>query len=277
MHASTNRTGQVRRKGIMEPTVKTPRELLEAILIIVLQPRRGPRGSGYNGVGWCGRSHRGGYDSNCTTGLLPILKVRMEDRPLITRVVLENYKSIAFCDVKLGPLSILVGPNGAGKSNFLDAMRFLSEVTSAGPTQIVFQGRGGFLKVLRQSANDGATSVSGLNLPRPRVFPDTTRFVSCGRTKQITSLSERNVFSISQASTGIRGTSLTATSIQNCNVPQSRSICPSQPQWIQHSSLCLVCFTAGICTISAPRIFAYPYLWEMGSRRLQAMEEISQT
>jgi hypothetical protein len=33
----------------------------------------------------------------------------MTGRPLITRVVLENYKSIAYCDVKLGPLSILVG------------------------------------------------------------------------------------------------------------------------------------------------------------------------
>lgn len=52
----------------------------------------------------------------------------MAARPLITRVVLENYKSIPFCDVKLGPLSIFVGPNGAGKSNFLDALRFLSEL-----------------------------------------------------------------------------------------------------------------------------------------------------
>ena len=47
----------------------------------------------------------------------------MTTQSRITRVALKNYKSIASCDVPLGPLTILVGPNGAGKSNFLDAMR----------------------------------------------------------------------------------------------------------------------------------------------------------
>ena len=75
----------------------------------------------------------------------------MEGRPLVTRVVLENYKSIAFCDVKLGPLAILVGPNGAGKSNFLDALRFLSEGMNR-PTSKVFQDRGGFTNVLRRNS-----------------------------------------------------------------------------------------------------------------------------
>jgi len=42
----------------------------------------------------------------------------MERATFLTRVVLENYKSIAHCDVRLGPLNYLVGPNGAGKSNF---------------------------------------------------------------------------------------------------------------------------------------------------------------
>ncbi len=73
----------------------------------------------------------------------------MEYRPQITRVVLENYKSIAFCDVKLGPLSVLVGPNGAGKSNFLDALRFLSEAMSP-PLERVLQNRGGFSSILRR-------------------------------------------------------------------------------------------------------------------------------
>jgi predicted ATPase len=75
----------------------------------------------------------------------------MEARALITRVVLENYKSIAFCDVKLGPLSILVGPNGAGKSNFLDALRFLSEAMN-GPVETAFRNREGFSNVLRRGA-----------------------------------------------------------------------------------------------------------------------------
>jgi predicted ATPase len=50
------------------------------------------------------------------------------DSTFITRVVLENYKSIEYCDVRLGPLTYLVGPNGSGKSNFLDALRFISDV-----------------------------------------------------------------------------------------------------------------------------------------------------
>jgi predicted ATPase len=83
--------------------------------------------------------------------------MQMESRALITRVVLENYKSIAYCDVKLGPLSILVGPNGAGKSNFLDGLRFLSEAMNA-PTDKVFDRRGGFARVIRR-AHPSATQI----------------------------------------------------------------------------------------------------------------------
>lgn len=49
------------------------------------------------------------------------------DSRTITRVALRNYKSIAKCDVRLEPLTLLVGPNGAGKSNFLDSLRFTSQ------------------------------------------------------------------------------------------------------------------------------------------------------
>lgn len=43
------------------------------------------------------------------------------------RVTIRNYKSIAACQVQLGPLMFLVGPNGSGKSNFLDALRFAAD------------------------------------------------------------------------------------------------------------------------------------------------------
>ena len=79
----------------------------------------------------------------------------MDLTPRITRVVLENYKSIAFCDVRLGPLTILVGPNGAGKSNFLDALRFLSQATS-GPTSKAFHDRNGFFRVIRRGIKSDA-------------------------------------------------------------------------------------------------------------------------
>jgi predicted ATPase len=49
------------------------------------------------------------------------------DSVVIRRVVLRNYKSIAACDVRLGPLTFLVGANGSGKSNFLDSMRFVAD------------------------------------------------------------------------------------------------------------------------------------------------------
>lgn len=51
----------------------------------------------------------------------------MSDSSFLTRVILENYKSIARCDVALGPLSFLVGANGSGKSNFLDALAFVAD------------------------------------------------------------------------------------------------------------------------------------------------------
>lgn len=51
----------------------------------------------------------------------------MSDSTFLTRVILENYKSIGRCDVALGPLSFLVGANGSGKSNFLDALQFVAD------------------------------------------------------------------------------------------------------------------------------------------------------
>lgn len=50
--------------------------------------------------------------------------------PFLRRVQIRGYKSIAFCDVTLEPLTLLVGRNGSGKSNFLDALGFLKDVVS---------------------------------------------------------------------------------------------------------------------------------------------------
>jgi hypothetical protein len=44
-------------------------------------------------------------------------------------VRLRDYRSIAFCDVSLEPMTVLVGRNGAGKSNFLDALTFVGELS----------------------------------------------------------------------------------------------------------------------------------------------------
>jgi predicted ATPase len=48
--------------------------------------------------------------------------------PFLRNVRIRGYKSIAFCDVTLEPLTVIVGRNSAGKSNFLDALGFLSDL-----------------------------------------------------------------------------------------------------------------------------------------------------
>ncbi len=68
----------------------------------------------------------------------------------VTRVRLQNYKSIKACDVSLGPLAILVGPNGSGKSNFLDALRFTADALST-TLDLALRDRGGISEVRRRS------------------------------------------------------------------------------------------------------------------------------
>lgn len=69
----------------------------------------------------------------------------------ITRVTLENYKSVERCQVALGSLVFLVGPNGAGKSNFLDALRFTSDALN-GSLDHAIRDRGGIKEVRRRSS-----------------------------------------------------------------------------------------------------------------------------
>lgn len=76
--------------------------------------------------------------------------------PFISRLRLKNYKSIAQCDVRLGPLTILVGPNGSGKSNFLDALEFLCRAVETSPNQAL-EERGGLEAVLRQVPEKSAS------------------------------------------------------------------------------------------------------------------------
>ena len=74
----------------------------------------------------------------------------VENRLQITRVVIENFLSIAECDVRLERITFLVGRNGSGKSNFLDALRFVSE-SLRHTIDHAFDHHYGILGVLRQS------------------------------------------------------------------------------------------------------------------------------
>ena len=60
----------------------------------------------------------------------------------LRRVQIRNYKSIAFCDVTLEPLTILVGRNATGKSNFLDALGFLRDLMEMRATDAVNARKG---------------------------------------------------------------------------------------------------------------------------------------
>lgn len=68
----------------------------------------------------------------------------------VNRVVLKNYRSIAACDVRLGPLTFLVGPNGAGKSNFLDALCLVS-ASLRSSIEHAMRDRGGINQIRRRS------------------------------------------------------------------------------------------------------------------------------
>src|SRR3954463_2713169 len=57
--------------------------------------------------------------------------------PFLRRVRIRGYKSIAFCDVTLEPLTVLVGRNASGKSNFLDALAFLRDGVVLGAGEAV--------------------------------------------------------------------------------------------------------------------------------------------
>ncbi|BCJ70054.1 AAA family ATPase [Polymorphospora rubra] len=77
--------------------------------------------------------------------------------PFVRRVRVRNYRSIASCDVELGPLTVLLGPNASGKSNFVDALRFAKEVMYGSPTDAVAR-RGGLDPLLHRSASGSAES-----------------------------------------------------------------------------------------------------------------------
>ena len=74
-----------------------------------------------------------------------------EDRRLLRRVKLRNYKSIAACDVEPAQLTFLVGPNGSGKSNFLDALRFVADSLRFSIDHAL-RDRGGINEVRRRSS-----------------------------------------------------------------------------------------------------------------------------
>src|ERR1700684_3773480 len=74
--------------------------------------------------------------------------------PFLRRVRIRGYKSIAFCDVALEPLTILVGRNASGKSNFLDALAFIKDAMETNITEAT-KRHGGWQSMLSHLTTDG--------------------------------------------------------------------------------------------------------------------------
>jgi predicted ATPase len=94
-----------------------------------------------------------------------IANMDTDDTPLpahkpafLRRVQIRGYKSIAFCDVTLEPLTVLVGRNASGKSNFLDALEFLRDVVNYGLSEAVTR-HGGASSILCKSSNTQTLSI----------------------------------------------------------------------------------------------------------------------
>ena len=69
----------------------------------------------------------------------------------LERVVVRNFRSIGYCDVRLARLNYLVGQNGSGKSNFLDVMHFVRDAL-VGSLENALNERGGISEVRRRSS-----------------------------------------------------------------------------------------------------------------------------
>ncbi|MFI0729776.1 AAA family ATPase [Streptomyces sp. NPDC021225] len=96
--------------------------------------------------------------------------------PFITRVRVDNYKSIAHCNVTLGRFTVLLGLNAAGKSNFLDALRFVRDALVNGPTEAVAT-RGGWEEVLRRVPEPATSCTIGLEFHLPEITPNAKPWV----------------------------------------------------------------------------------------------------
>ncbi|MEV4835468.1 AAA family ATPase [Nonomuraea sp. NPDC049486] len=88
-------------------------------------------------------------------------KIRRDAAPFVTRVRVRDFRSIATCDVRLEPLTILAGFNASGKSNFLDALRFVRDALVLSPSRAVAE-RGSLDSLLHRNTSTGRAAPSFL-------------------------------------------------------------------------------------------------------------------
>ena len=60
---------------------------------------------------------------------------------MITRIVIENFKSLRKVDLALGRVNLFIGTNASGKSNFLEALRVLEGIANGFTISEIFNGK----------------------------------------------------------------------------------------------------------------------------------------
>lgn len=89
-------------------------------------------------------------------------------RPVpVRRVRLRNFRSIAWCDVELRNLTVLVGPNATGKSNFLDGLQFVRDALDS-RLDYALRTRGGLDVVRRKSGGHPTHFTLRIDLTSPK-------------------------------------------------------------------------------------------------------------
>lgn len=88
---------------------------------------------------------------------------------MITRVQIENFRSIANADVRMDDLTVLVGRNGAGKSTFVDVLRFVRDALRIGLENAVIE-RHGFASIRRWTPKGNAAVKIAIEISRDVYF-----------------------------------------------------------------------------------------------------------
>ncbi len=93
-------------------------------------------------------------------------------QPILRKLNLKRFRSLAAAAVEFDNPTFLVGQNGSGKSNFADAFAFLAEAM-ASPLQAVLARRGGFSATGNRSSARGRPSNMGLSVLLQQLDNDT--------------------------------------------------------------------------------------------------------
>ena len=94
--------------------------------------------------------------------------------PILSRLVLQLFRSLRSEHVEFDNPTFLVGQNGSGKSNFADAFALLGEAMIS-PLQAVLEHRGGLTAVANRSSARGRPSNLGLAAELRNPDPDTVQ------------------------------------------------------------------------------------------------------